>query len=88
MAAVPAEPLLVWSGNNHASKEVMHEWIPMGHHFAAMSGTDLFVIDQTVSVASEGRSWPWLPGLLTALGEIWPPTVVPPGSSVTRHPLR
>jgi len=42
----------------------------MGHHFAAMSGTDPFVIDQTISVAFQGRSWPWLPDLLTALDEI------------------
>lgn len=70
VAAAPTEPLLVWSGNGHASKEVMQEWVPMGHHFAAMSGTDPFVIDQTVSVAFGGRSWPWLPDLLTALGEI------------------
>ena len=32
-AAAPAEPLLVWSGNGHASKEVMHEWVPMGTSF-------------------------------------------------------
>jgi hypothetical protein len=30
LAAVPAEPLLVWSGNGHASKEAAGEWIPMG----------------------------------------------------------
>ena len=29
LAAAPAEPLLVWSGNNHASKEAAGEWIPM-----------------------------------------------------------
>jgi hypothetical protein len=68
-AAAPTEPLLVWSGNNHASKEAIQEWVPMGHHFAAMSGTDPFVIDQTVSVAFQGRSWPWLADLLTALGK-------------------
>ena len=68
-AAAPAEPLLVWCGNGHAGKEAIEEWVPMGHHFAAMSGTDPFVIDQTVSVAFEGRSWPWLPDLVMAIGE-------------------
>ncbi|MDR3033515.1 MAG: hypothetical protein LBV78_10480, partial [Kitasatospora sp.] len=51
LAAVTAEPLLVWSGNSHASKETSDEWVPMGHHFAALSGIDPFVIDQTVTVA-------------------------------------
>jgi hypothetical protein len=41
----------------------------MGHHFAAMSGTDPFVIDQTVSIDFTGGFKPWVPELLTTLGE-------------------
>src|SRR5271167_3241549 len=41
----------------------------MGCHFPAMSGTDPFVIDQTVSVDVSGRSKPWLRALLPTLGE-------------------
>jgi hypothetical protein len=68
LAAAPAEPLLVWCGNGHASKE-MHEWVPMGWHFRAMSGTDPFVIDQTVTVVFEGHPHPWVQPLLASLGE-------------------
>jgi len=69
LATAPQEPLLVWCGNSHASKEADSEWIPMGHHFAAMSGTDPFVIDQTVSIDFTGGFKPWVPELLTTLGE-------------------
>jgi hypothetical protein len=68
-AAAPAEPLLVWCGNGHACKEPMQEWVPMGWHFHAMSGADPFVIDQTVTVAFDGRSPPWVQELLAALGQ-------------------
>jgi len=34
-AAAPAEPLLVWCGNGHASKIKTDDWIPMGWHFRA-----------------------------------------------------
>ncbi len=68
-AADPAEPLLVWCGNGHASKLQTNDWIPMGWHFRAMSGTDPFVIDQTVTVAFENRPQPWVPELLAGLGE-------------------
>jgi hypothetical protein len=68
-AAAPAEPLLVWCGNGHASKEADSEWVPMGWHFRAMSGTDPFVIDQAVSVAFQGQTAPWVTALLAALGE-------------------
>ena len=40
----------------------------MGWHFRAMSGTDPFVIDQTVTVAFDSRSQPWVQELLAALG--------------------
>jgi hypothetical protein len=50
MAAAPGEPLLVWCGNSHAMKTVSSEWVPMGYHFAAMSGIEHFVIDQAVTV--------------------------------------
>ncbi len=68
LAAAPAEPLLVWSGNSHASKQAAGEWIPMGCHFTALAGMEAFVIDQTVSIDWRGRSRSWLPGLLATLG--------------------
>jgi hypothetical protein len=68
-AAAPGEPLLVWCGNGHASKNQINDWIPMGWHFRAMSGTDPFVIDQTVTVAYENRPRPWVQALLAGLGE-------------------
>ncbi len=69
LAAAPEEPLLVWTGGGHAAKEAAHGWIPMGCHFPAMSGTDPFVIDQTVTVDFAGQSPPWIPALLARLGE-------------------
>jgi hypothetical protein len=63
-------PLLVWSGNSHAVKEATGEWVPMGHHFTALSGTDPFVIDQTVTVDFTGRSRPWVDELLAGLGQL------------------
>jgi hypothetical protein len=68
-AAAPAEPLLVWCGNGHACKEATQERVPMGWHFRAMSGTDPFVIDQTVTVAFDSRSQPWVQELLATLGQ-------------------
>jgi hypothetical protein len=65
----PAEPRLVWCANGHACKEAMQEWVPMGWHFQAMSGTNPFVIDQTVTVTFEGEPRPWVQELLAALGE-------------------
>jgi hypothetical protein len=68
LAAAPAEPLLVWSGNGHPSREAVGGWIPMGYHFAALAGLDPFVIDQTASIDWHGQSRPWLRDLLAALG--------------------
>jgi hypothetical protein len=67
LAEAPAQPLLVWSGNSHASKQASGEWVPMGHHFPALSGIDPFVIDQTVTVAWPGQSQPWAQDLLAAI---------------------
>jgi hypothetical protein len=68
--AAPGEPLLVWSGNSHASKVAPDDgWIPMGHHVVAMSGLEPFVIDQAVSVAWPDHPPTWLPEVLTAAGE-------------------
>jgi hypothetical protein len=69
LTAAPAEPLLVWCGNGHASKRGDSEWVPMGWHFRAISGTDPFVIDQTVSVAFQGEPQRWVQTLLATLGE-------------------
>jgi len=68
-AAAPAEPLLVWCGNGHASKTKADDWTPMGWHFRAMSGTDPFVIDQTVTVTFQDQPQPWVQALLAELGE-------------------
>ena len=70
--AAPAEPLLVWCGNSHASKTAggEGEWVPMGWHFRAMSGIDQFVIDQTVTVAFRGFARAWVPTLLADLADI------------------
>jgi len=68
-AAAPAEPLLVWCGNGHASKKETRNWIPMGWHFRAISGTDPFVIDQTVTVAWHDQPKPWVQTLLAEVGE-------------------
>jgi len=65
--AAPARPLLVWSGNGHASKKASDEWVPMGHHFAALSGIDPFVIDQAVTVAWRKQPQPWVQDLLAAI---------------------
>jgi hypothetical protein len=69
--AAPAEPLLVWCGNSHASKSksVVSDWTPMGWHFRAMSGTDPFVIDQTVTVSFRGQPRQWVQALLAEVGE-------------------
>jgi len=69
LAAAPAEPLLVWCGNSHATKEKAGEWVPMGWHFRAMSGIDPFVIDQTVTVTFQDEARPWVAELLASLGE-------------------
>jgi hypothetical protein len=67
LAAAAAQPLLVWSGNSHSSKEASDEWVPMGHHFTALSGIDSFVIDQTVTVAWDEQPQPWVQDLLAAI---------------------
>jgi hypothetical protein len=68
-AAAPAEPLLVWCGNSHASKKKADDWAPMGWHFRAMSRTDPFVIDQTVTVSFHDQPQRWVQALLAELGE-------------------
>ena len=61
------EPMLVWCGNGHATKEKVQDWVPMGWHFREMSGTDPFVIDQTVTVAFDGEPQRWKRELLDSL---------------------
>ena len=41
----------------------------MGWHFRAMSGTDPFVIDQTVTVRFQGQPQQWVQALLVELSE-------------------
>jgi len=69
LGAGPTEPLLVWCGNGHATKEAIDEWVPMGWHFRALSGTEPFVIDQTPTVAFQGEPAPWVSELLRDLSE-------------------
>jgi hypothetical protein len=69
VAAASDERLLVWCGNSHASKEAATEWVPMGYHFAAMSGIDAFVIDQTLSVEWPHNPRPGIHELLATLGQ-------------------
>jgi hypothetical protein len=69
VAAAPGDPLLVWCGNGHASREGGNGWIPMGRHFAAASGVQQFVIDQAVTVDFTGQGPdPWVRDLLAELG--------------------
>jgi hypothetical protein len=67
VAALPGEPLLVWCGNSHAAKAAAGEWIPMGQHFAAASGVDSFVIDQTVTVDFPMGNRSWVHQLLASI---------------------
>jgi len=68
VADAPAQPLLAWCGNGHATKEATGDWIPMGHHFTSLSGTPAFVIDQTVTVDFTGQPRPWVQELLAGIG--------------------
>jgi hypothetical protein len=69
-AADPKAPLLVWCGNSHATKHADSEWVPMGWHFAAMSGVQQFVIDQAVTVDfPRGEPRPWVQELLATLSD-------------------
>jgi hypothetical protein len=69
LMAASKDPLLVWCGNSHASKRATSEWVPMGYHFAAMSGIQQFVIDQTATVDFRGDGpTPRVRELLAELG--------------------
>ena len=61
--------------------------LPMGWHFRAMSGTDPFVIDQTVTVSFQA-SPAVVQALLAEVGETLAAHAAPPGSSGTRLPPR
>jgi hypothetical protein len=68
LAAAPGKQLLVWCGNSHASRQADSEWVPMGYHFAAMSGIQQFVIDQAVTIDFTGDGpQPWVHELLAGL---------------------
>jgi hypothetical protein len=68
LAAAPGKQLLVWCGNSHASRQADSEWVPMGYHFAAMSGIQQFVIDQAVTIDFTGDGpQPWVRQLLAGL---------------------
>ena len=69
LEAAPGEPVLVWCGNSHATKEECGEWVPMGWHFREMSGVDQFVIDQDVTVNFGGEPRPWVRELLASMAD-------------------
>jgi hypothetical protein len=51
LKSLPAQDkLMVWSGNGHLEKSPIGDWTPMGWHFARLSGTPAFAIDQSVTV--------------------------------------
>ena len=58
LATAPKEPLLVWTGGDHARKEAAHGWVTMGCHFPAMSGIDPFVIDQAFTYSCPSGNSP------------------------------
>ena len=66
----------------------MPEWVPIGWHFRALSGTDPFVIDQTVTVTFEGKPSRGSRSCWPPSARPWPPTAAPPGSSATTLPCR
>ena len=68
--AAPGEPLLVWCGNGHATKEKCGDWVPMGWHFQNISGVDPFVIEQTVTVDFGEEGQQWVQELLATLADI------------------
>jgi hypothetical protein len=69
LEAAPAEPMLVWCGNSHATKWKDEEWVPMGWHFREMSGVDQFVIDQDVTVNFGEEPRPWVEELLASMAD-------------------
>jgi hypothetical protein len=42
--------LFVWCGNGHATRHPVGDWVPMGHQFVQITGRELYVVDQTVTV--------------------------------------
>jgi hypothetical protein len=70
LEAAPGEPLLVWCGNGHATKEKSGDWVPMGWQFRDISGVDPFVIDQDVTVDFGEEGQQWVQELLASLDDI------------------
>jgi hypothetical protein len=70
LEAAPGEPLLVWCGNGHATKEKCEDWVPMGWQFRDISGVDPFVIDQDVTVDFGEEGQQWVQELLESLSDI------------------
>jgi hypothetical protein len=70
IAGTPGDQLLIWCGNGHGCKQASSQWVPMGHHFVAMSGIQHFVIDQAVTVDFTGDGpQPWVKEMLATLGD-------------------
>jgi hypothetical protein len=70
LAATGGERLLVWSGNGHAARAAVGDWVPMGAHFAAQPDTSAFIVDQNVTVEFGGRAQPWVAELLAGLADV------------------
>jgi hypothetical protein len=70
LEAAPGEPLLVWCGNGHATKEKSGDWVPMGWQFRDISGVDPFVIDQDVTVDFGEEGQQWVQDLLASLDDV------------------
>ncbi len=54
----PDARLLIWCGNSHLEKKSIGNWKPMGAQFWEVSGIEPFSIDQTLTLAAEGRGDP------------------------------
>ncbi len=68
-----SENVLAWCGNGHLGRRVLERsegepaWTPMGSLVAGYCGVEPFAIDQTATVAFEGRDLGWLDAYAEAL---------------------
>lgn len=74
VAGLPeAAKVLGWCGNGHLFRRVLEPpgeepaWTPMGSLVAGYCGVEPFAIDQTVTVAWDGKQPDWLPRYAAAL---------------------
>ncbi len=55
------EPLLVWVGNGHHTKQRLGDWTSMGHLLTTTHGLDAYCIDQLGTVALDASHRPNIP---------------------------